>query len=106
MSPDVLDRIIRRHAPRDRRWICQWCAEPWPCGRYRAIPVAVFDVDALTRAMLRRLALAIGDHRDREGPFAPRPLVRRFLWFLPLTDQDVDEIIEYARKHPASGAAT
>ncbi|MEU3457184.1 hypothetical protein ABZ671_26805 [Micromonospora sp. NPDC006766] len=69
-------------------WRCEQCGEPWPCPTLRAAPT-----DAARRATLipefsRLTRQAIRDLRGRPGGPDPIAIVRRFLWFLPLTDEE------------------
>ncbi|MEU7982364.1 hypothetical protein AB0B63_28005 [Micromonospora sp. NPDC049081] len=68
-------------------WICEACAEPWPCSTFRAIPTD--DVtDRLLPVMSFMLRTAIRDRREQaQGP-EPHEIARRFLWFLGLTDDE------------------
>lgn len=64
------------------------CGRDWPCPALRATPT-----DAARRATLipeysRLTRQAIRDLRGRPGGPDPVAIVRRFLWFLPLTDEE------------------
>ncbi|MFG2169403.1 hypothetical protein [Micromonospora chersina] len=69
-------------------WTCDACGRDWPCPALRATPT-----DAARRATLipeysRITRQAIRDLRGRPGGPDPVAIVRRFLWFLPLTDEE------------------
>ncbi|WP_433113970.1 hypothetical protein [Micromonospora sp. CA-246542] len=69
-------------------WICDACGRDWPCPALRAAPT-----DAARRATLipefsRITRRAIRDLRGQPGGPDPVAIVRRFLWFLPLTDEE------------------
>jgi hypothetical protein len=73
-------------------WDCECCGEPWPCPTFRAVPRERLDPAALIPVMSLLLRSAIHDLRGRpEGPEPPQ-IVRRFLWFLPLTDAEARAI--------------
>lgn len=69
-------------------WTCDACGQDWPCPALRATPT-----DAARRATLipefsRITRRAIRDLRGQPGGPDPVAIVRRFLWFLPLTDEE------------------
>ncbi len=69
-------------------WTCDACGRDWPCPALRATPT-----DAARRATLipefsRITRRAIRDLRGQPGGPDPVAIVRRFLWFLPLTDEE------------------
>ncbi len=69
-------------------WRCDRCGEPWPCPTLRAAPT-----DAARRATMipefsRLTRQAVRDLRGRPDGPDPIAIVRRFLWFLPLTDAE------------------
>lgn len=76
------------HRGRGPDWTCERCGEPWPCPTLRAAPT-----DAARRATLipefsRLTRQAIRDLRGQPGGPDPVAIVRRFLWFLSLTDEE------------------
>ncbi|SBT44140.1 hypothetical protein GA0070611_2584 [Micromonospora auratinigra] len=76
------------HAACGPAWRCDACGHDWPCPTLRATPT-----DAARRATLipeysRITRRAIRDLRGRPGGPDPVAIVRRFLWFLPLTDAE------------------
>ncbi|GHJ52735.1 hypothetical protein Nm8I071_20420 [Nonomuraea sp. TT08I-71] len=76
------------HTARGPSWTCDACGRDWPCPALRATPT-----DAARRATLipeysRITRQAIRDLRGRPGGPDPVAIVRRFLWFLPLTDEE------------------
>lgn len=79
---------VTRHAGYQPTWDCERCGEAWPCPAFRTVPGPHVDPAALTRVMPSLLRDAIRDLRGRpEGPEPPQ-IVQRFLWFLPLTDDE------------------
>lgn len=69
-------------------WVCDGCGQDWPCPTLRSTPT-----DAARRATLlpdfsRITRQAIRDLRGRPGGPDPVTIVRRFLWFLPLSDEE------------------
>ncbi|MFI2712319.1 hypothetical protein ACH495_19560 [Micromonospora sp. NPDC018662] len=69
-------------------WVCDQCGRDWSCPTLRSAPT-----DAARRATLipefsRITRHAIRDLRGRVGGPDPVAIVRRFLWFLPLTDEE------------------
>ena len=95
-APDVVPESRRRprcgppvgHTADGPSWICDACGRDWPCPALRAAPT-----DAARRATLipefsRITQRAIRDLRGQPGGPGPVAIVRRFLWFLPLTDEE------------------
>ncbi|MEV4478584.1 hypothetical protein AB0K04_06815 [Micromonospora coxensis] len=73
-------------------WDCETCGEPWPCPTFRAVPRQRLDPGALIPVMSLLVRGAIRDLRGRpEGPQPPE-IVKRFLWFLPLSDDEARAI--------------
>ncbi|MBM0278287.1 hypothetical protein JM949_24565 [Micromonospora sp. STR1s_6] len=69
-------------------WTSDACGQDWPCPAVRATPT-----DAARRATLipefsRITRRAIRDLRGQPGGPDPVAIVRRFFWFLPLTDEE------------------
>ncbi|MCT2276203.1 hypothetical protein [Micromonospora chalcea] len=78
-------------------WVCERCREPWPCPALRRIPRDQLDPAALIRMMAFLVRGAIRDLRGRvEGPEPPE-IVRRFFWFLPLSDDEARAIARRLR---------
>ncbi|MFG1953862.1 hypothetical protein [Micromonospora sp. NPDC048830] len=80
--------VFAAHYAAGPHWICVACAQPWPCPTWTDLPIDA----ALRRALLPGFSIlvpqAIRDLRGRpEGPEPPE-IVKRFLWFLPLTDEE------------------
>ncbi|MEW2145661.1 hypothetical protein AB0869_22900 [Micromonospora vinacea] len=76
------------HTADGPHWTCDACGRAWPCPTLRATPT-----DAARRATLipefsRITRRAIRDLRGQPGGPDPVAIVRRFLWFLPLTDEE------------------
>ncbi|SBT50093.1 Maf family protein [Micromonospora auratinigra] len=79
---------IAAHTATGPAWTCDACGDDWPCPALRAVPT-----DAARRATLipefsRITRRAIRDLRGRPGGPDPVAIVRRFLWFLPLTEAE------------------
>ncbi|MEV4482222.1 hypothetical protein [Micromonospora coxensis] len=74
--------MVNGHLPRRPSWACRGCAEPWPCPTYRRLlrpaqqPLAVVVL----------ITQAVDAIRDLAEP--PERVLRRFLWFTPLTEAD------------------
>ncbi|MFE9956855.1 hypothetical protein [Micromonospora sp. NPDC005299] len=75
-------------------WDCGRCGEPWPCLAYRALRV---DSAALIPVMSSLLRGAIRDLRGRPDGPEPPEIVRRFLWFLPLTGEEARAVARRLR---------
>ncbi|MEU8264419.1 hypothetical protein AB0C02_27830 [Micromonospora sp. NPDC048999] len=86
---DLTDpRVTGGHAGHRPSWVCETCADPWPCAPFRAYADWRLPRAALIPTMSVLLRSAIPDLRGRpQGPTPPE-IVRRFLWFLPLTDDE------------------
>ncbi|WP_405089266.1 hypothetical protein OG767_15935 [Micromonospora sp. NBC_01392] len=69
-------------------WVCDECGRDWPCPTLRSAPTGAARRAELLPEFSRITRHAIRDLRGRiDGP-DPVAIVRRFLWFLPLTDQE------------------
>lgn len=68
-------------------WICEACAEPWPCPTFRNIPTENFT-DKLLPVMSFMLRTAIRDRREQAHGPEPYEIAKRLLWFLGLTDDE------------------
>ncbi|MEU0153790.1 hypothetical protein [Micromonospora fulviviridis] len=69
-------------------WTCDACGRDWPCPALRAIPTDPARRATLIPEFSRITRRAIRDLRGRPGGPDPVAIVRRFLWFLPLTDEE------------------
>ncbi|TDB69761.1 hypothetical protein E1182_29035 [Micromonospora sp. KC721] len=90
----VLDaiRTVTGHIGSHPTWNCEACGEPWPCPVFQAIPADQLTTSTLIPAMSFLLSRAIKDLRGRpEGPEPPQ-IVKRFVWFLPLSDDEARAI--------------
>ncbi|MBY8872517.1 hypothetical protein K7640_11805 [Micromonospora sp. PLK6-60] len=76
------------HVGRRPRWLCDRCADPWPCALFRTYVERLLPRTALIPTIAALLRPAISDLRGRPGGPTPPQIVRRFLWFLPLTDDE------------------
>lgn len=84
--------VVSGHIGYHPGWDCETCGEPWPCPTLRAVPRQRLNAAALIPVMSLLLRGAIRDLRGRpEGPQPPE-IVRRFLWFLPLSDDEARAI--------------
>ncbi|MEU6073544.1 hypothetical protein [Micromonospora sp. NPDC047074] len=71
-------------------WRCRGCGQPWPCPALRAMPdPASQDLLPVVSALL---TAAIRDLRGRPGGPDPIDVVRRFLWWLPLSHDEARAI--------------
>ncbi|MER5704622.1 hypothetical protein ABT023_22145 [Micromonospora sp. NPDC002296] len=69
-------------------WRCEADGEPFPCSVWRGLPMDDHLRGALLASFTLFLRPAIRDLRGRpEGPTPPE-IVKRFLWFLPMTDEE------------------
>ncbi|MCW3813465.1 hypothetical protein ONA91_03190 [Micromonospora sp. DR5-3] len=85
------------HVGRQPTWDCERCGDPRPCPTLRRIPREQLDPAAWTPAVSVILQSAIRDLRGRpEGPEPPE-IVLRFLWFLPLVDEEARAIARRMR---------
>ncbi|WP_243715497.1 hypothetical protein [Micromonospora sp. KC207] len=73
------------HAAGSPDWLCRRCAQPWPCAELRATPELLAVVSAL-------MTTAIRDFRGRPGGPEPIEVVRRFLWWLPVSHDEARAI--------------
>lgn len=76
------------HVARGPGWRCELCREPFPCSTWTN---AVFDNGLRTATAPHFLTLAqaaVRDLRGRPGGPTPPEIVKRFLWFLSLTDEE------------------
>ncbi|MEV0809514.1 hypothetical protein [Micromonospora sp. NPDC050200] len=85
-------RMIGGHIAYSPHWVCDTCGDPWPCRTFRSIPQERLDRANLISVMALLMGTAIRDLRGRpEGPEPPE-IVKRFLWFLPLNDEEARAI--------------
>jgi hypothetical protein len=90
----VLDgiRTVTGHIGSHPTWDCEACGAPWPCPTLQALPPDRLTTSTLIPVMAILLSRAIKDLRGRpEGPQPPE-IVKRFLWFLPLNDDEARAI--------------
>ncbi|WP_243704599.1 hypothetical protein [Micromonospora sp. KC723] len=90
----VLDgiRTVTGHIGYPPSWDCEACGEPWPCPNFQTIPPDRLTTSTLIPVMAFLLSRAIKDLRGRpEGPEPPE-IVQRFVWFLPLSDDEARAI--------------
>lgn len=78
-------------------WVCEACGQPFPCPAWSEGPVDSALVQALLPGFTGMARQAIRDLRGRpEGP-EPPDIVKRFLWFLPLGDEEARAIARRLR---------
>ncbi|WP_422741783.1 hypothetical protein ACN27B_26155 [Micromonospora sp. WMMD754] len=92
VGPDVpegeRDGSPGRHRATGPAWVCDACGADWPCPAWTATPTDAARRAELLPEFVRLARRAIRDLRGRPGgPQSPQ-IVRRFLWFLPLTDEE------------------
>lgn len=85
---------VTAHVARRPTWHCECCGAPWPCPAFRTIRL---EPAALIPVLSSLLPDAIRDLRGcPEGPEPPH-IVRRFLWFLPLTGEEARAVARRLR---------
>ncbi|WP_433343211.1 hypothetical protein [Micromonospora sp. CA-111912] len=81
---------VAGHVAGSPDWRCRGCAEPWPCPELRAMPnLATRDLLPVVSTLI---TTAIHDLRGRPGGPDPIDVVRRFLWWLPLSHEEARAI--------------
>ncbi|RKN49061.1 hypothetical protein [Micromonospora endolithica] len=76
-------------------WTCHVCGTDWPCAKWRTANPGPAERKLLLPVISGLLPGAIRDLRGRvDGPQPPE-IVKRFLFFLPLSD---DEALAIARR--------
>ncbi|MFC8848809.1 MULTISPECIES: hypothetical protein [unclassified Micromonospora] len=79
---------LELHRAEGPDWLCESDGEPFPCPTWRNLPMDDHLRGALLAGFTLFLRRAIRDLRGRpEGPTPPQ-IVKRFLWFLPMTDDE------------------
>ncbi|SBT52078.1 hypothetical protein [Micromonospora narathiwatensis] len=85
---NVLQLTHAGHTACGPAWVCDTCGRDWPCPTWTKLPTDAARRADLLPGFVRLARRAIRDLRGRpEGPEPPE-IVRRFLWFLPLTDEE------------------
>ncbi|MGC4806236.1 hypothetical protein [Micromonospora sp. DT233] len=88
VSPVPAPQALQLHRAAGPAWRCEVDGEPFPCSAWRDLPVDEHFARVLLAVFTVFLGPAIRDLRGRpEGPTPPE-IVKRFLWFLPLTDEE------------------
>ncbi|MCX4473341.1 hypothetical protein OOK41_24060 [Micromonospora sp. NBC_01655] len=86
------------HFPLGPAWTCQRCGRPYPCPTWTGIPLDNrLRTALLLQGFLRMAQQAVRDLRGRPGGPTPPEIVRRFLWFVPLTDDEARAIAPRVR---------
>lgn len=80
--------VLAAHTTAAPSWTCDACREPWPCPAWTDQPTDPARRADLLPDFSRLARLAIRDLRGREDGPRPAEIVKRFLWFLPLTDEE------------------
>lgn len=84
-SPRTSSVLRSAHVADGPAWICARCGGDWPCPTLRSAPTDAARRATLIPEFARLTRRPIRDLRGRvDGPTPPE-IVRRFLWFLPLT---------------------
>ncbi|WP_243639472.1 hypothetical protein [Micromonospora sp. MW-13] len=73
-------------------WICRRCGRPYPCPTWTGFPLDGRLRTALLPGFLRMAQQAVRDLRGRPGGPTPPEIVRRFLWFVPLNEDEARAI--------------
>ncbi|MFI1193543.1 hypothetical protein ACH4T9_09805 [Micromonospora sp. NPDC020750] len=82
-EPDLTD-----HCAAGPGWRCEACGEEFPCSTWRGLPLDRHLRGALLSCFTLLLGQAVRDLRGHpDGPTPPQ-IVRRFLWFMPLSDDE------------------
>ncbi|MFI5837501.1 hypothetical protein ACIA5A_27870 [Micromonospora sp. NPDC051300] len=76
------------HRARGPAWVCDGCGQDWPCPALRSVPTDAARRATLLPEFARVTRHALRDLRGRPGGPDPVTIVRRFLWFLPLSDEE------------------
>ncbi|MBM0236795.1 hypothetical protein JNW88_05880 [Micromonospora sp. ATA32] len=85
-------RVNGGHLAHSPHWACETCGDLWPCRAFRSIRQERLDTANLIAVMSLLMRTAIRDLRGRpEGPEPPE-IVKRFLWFMPLNDEEARAI--------------
>lgn len=85
------------HGPTGAEWVCGGCDLDWPCPAWTTPPTDAARRAELLPEFVRLTRRAIRDLRGRpEGPEPPE-IVRRFLWFLPLTEDEARAVARRLR---------
>lgn len=69
-------------------WTCEKCGKPWPCPAWTRRPTDPALVQALLPGFTRMASMAIRDLRGRSEGSEPAEIVKRFLWFMPLSEEE------------------
>ncbi|GAB3336995.1 hypothetical protein GCM10027452_10280 [Micromonospora halotolerans] len=80
------------HVANGPAWTCDQCGQPWPCPVLRSAPTTAERRATLIPEFSRITRRAIRDLRGRPGGPTPPEIVKRFLYFLPLTDEEARAI--------------
>ncbi|GHJ51311.1 hypothetical protein Nm8I071_06180 [Nonomuraea sp. TT08I-71] len=83
---------ISAHVANGPAWTCDQCGQPWPCPTVRSAPTTAERRATLIPEFTRITRRAIRDLRGRASGPTPPEIVKRFLYFLPLTDEEARAI--------------
>ncbi|WP_405115223.1 hypothetical protein OG559_12125 [Micromonospora sp. NBC_01405] len=79
---------LAEHCSHGPAWTCRRCGRPFPCPAWTEGPIDNQLRTALLPGFLRMAQQAVRDLRGRPGGPTPPEIVQRFLWFVPLTDDE------------------
>jgi hypothetical protein len=79
---------LAEHRADGPAWVCRRCGWPFPCPAWTEGPIDDGARATLLPEFVRMAQQAVRDLRGRSGGPTPPEIVRRFLWFLPLTDDE------------------
>ncbi|SCG36791.1 hypothetical protein [Micromonospora humi] len=80
--------VTASHSTAAPAWVCDGCGADWPCPAWTSAPTDAARRAELLPEFVRLTRRAIRDLRGRPGGPQPPEIVRRFLWFLPLSDEE------------------
>ncbi len=81
---------IAGHVARSPVWDCRECGEPWPCPDLQTIPSQ--DAWSYLPMISRIMPVAIRDLRGRPSGPDPIDVVKRFCWWMPLSNDEARAI--------------
>ncbi|MDG4800661.1 hypothetical protein [Micromonospora sp. WMMD980] len=84
----TLPALTALHSTSRPGWVCDGCGADWPCPVWTSVPTDAVRRAELLPEFVRLTRRAIRDLRGRPGGPQPPEIVRRFLWFLPLSDEE------------------
>ncbi|WBB76380.1 hypothetical protein O7602_12965 [Micromonospora sp. WMMD1128] len=85
------------HSTAAPAWVCDDCGADWPCPAWTSAPTDAARRAELLPEFVRLTRRAIHDLRGRPGGPQPPEIVRRFLWFLSLNDEEARAVARRLR---------